>query len=89
MFLESLTKLGTPQIDDGEVVRTCYPAMRHAQGDTITPRDCILLKSGPRKTDLPFVAKVAAMWENPDDGKSLTKSHFMYFLTTTIALNRM
>lgn len=46
--------------------------MRHAQGDTITPRDCILLKSGPRKTDLPFVAKVAAMWENPDDGKSLS-----------------
>lgn len=43
--------------------------MRHIQGDIICPYDCVLLKSGPRKTDLPFVAKVAAMWENPEDGK--------------------
>jgi hypothetical protein len=43
--------------------------MRHEEGDVICPRDCILLKSGPRKTDLPFVAKVAALWENPDDGE--------------------
>ena len=43
--------------------------MRHVQGDIISPHDCVLLKSGPRRTDLPFVAKVAAMWENPEDGK--------------------
>jgi hypothetical protein len=43
--------------------------MRHEEGDVICPRDCILLKSGPRKTDLPFVAKVAALWENPEDGE--------------------
>lgn len=44
--------------------------MRHTEaGDTIQPRDCILLKAGLRKTDLPFVAKVSALWENPDDGK--------------------
>lgn len=55
-------------MDDKEVVRKCYPAMRHVQGDVIYPRDSILLKAGPRKIDLPFVAKVAAMWENPDDG---------------------
>lgn len=50
------------------VVRTCYPAMRHIEGDTITPKDSVLLKAGPRKIDLPFVAKVAALWENPEDG---------------------
>jgi len=65
-------------IDDGAVVRTCYPAMRHAQGDIITPRDCILLKSGPRKIDLPFVAKVAAMWENPDDGEMMVSLLWYY-----------
>lgn len=42
--------------------------MRHTEGDIIEPRDCVLLKAGPRKNDLPFVAKVAALWENPEDG---------------------
>lgn len=42
--------------------------MRHVSGDVLKPRDCVLLKSGPRKADLPFVAKIAALWENPDDG---------------------
>lgn len=43
--------------------------MRHSEGDKIVPRDCVLLKAGPRKNDLPFVAKIAALWENPEDGK--------------------
>lgn len=42
--------------------------MKHESGDVLRPRDCVLLKSGPRKADLPFVAKIAALWENPDDG---------------------
>lgn len=37
----------------------------------IRARDCVLLKSGPRKTDLPFVAKVAALFENPADGEMM------------------
>jgi hypothetical protein len=45
--------------------------MRHDGGDVIQARDCVLLKSGPRKTDLPFVAKVAALWENPLDGEMM------------------
>lgn len=57
------------QSDDTVVTRTCYPAMRHAEGDIIQPRDCVLLKSGQRKGDLPFVAKISALWENPEDGK--------------------
>jgi len=39
------------------------------EGDIVRPRDCILLASGNRKRDLPFVAKVTALWENPEDGE--------------------
>ena len=49
--------------------RICYVSMKHVEGDVVSPRDCILLASGNRKKDLPFVAKVTALWENPDDGK--------------------
>ena len=51
------------------MARICYASMKHVEGDVVSPRDCILLASGNRKKDLPFVAKVTALWENPDDGK--------------------
>ena len=35
--------------------------------EVINVRDAVLLKSGPRKKDLPFVARVAAIWEQ-DEG---------------------
>ncbi|GAB6024336.1 hypothetical protein CHUAL_009505 [Chamberlinius hualienensis] len=57
--------------DDPPVRRRCFPAMRHIEGDIIRVRDCVLLKSGPRKNDLPYVAKVAALWENPEDGEMM------------------
>jgi len=44
--------------DEVRVGRTCYPAIRHALGDVVRVRDCLLLRSGPRPKDLPFVAKV-------------------------------
>lgn len=47
-------------------VRMCYGAMKHAEGDVIQPRDCVLLKSGPRVIDLPFVAKVGSLWQTHD-----------------------
>ncbi|KAB7497594.1 Bromo adjacent homology domain-containing 1 protein, partial [Armadillidium nasatum] len=52
--------------DEIWIVRKCYNAMRHKEGDTVRVRDCVLLRSGPRKTDLPYVAKVAALWEDPE-----------------------
>jgi hypothetical protein len=51
-------------------MRKCYPAIVHQEGDVIRVRDCILLRSGRKKFDLPFVAKVTALWENPDDGRT-------------------
>ena len=51
--------------------------MRHSEGDIVKPRHCILLASGHRKKDLPFVAKVTALYENPEDGEcSMTKINF-------------
>jgi hypothetical protein len=45
--------------------------MRHESGDVIQTRDCVLLKSGSRKNDLPYIAKIAALWENPSDGEMM------------------
>ncbi|KAJ8308968.1 hypothetical protein KUTeg_013842 [Tegillarca granosa] len=47
------------------VERSCYPCIRHIDGDVIHVRDCVLLRSGPRKSDIPYVAKVKAFWEDP------------------------
>ncbi|CAH1159388.1 unnamed protein product [Phyllotreta striolata] len=64
--------------DEMTVVRKCYPAMIHQGGDKIVPRDCVLLKAGPRKNDLPFVAKIASLWENPDDGEMMMSLLWYY-----------
>ena len=66
--------------------RICYSGMRHEEGDEeVAVKDCILLASGPRKKDLPYVAKVNSLWENPDDGESRkpnSSSSFLLILMT-------
>lgn len=64
--------------DDVAATRKCYPAMRHAQGDVVRVRDCILLKSGPKAKDLPYVAKVSALWENAEDGEMMMSLLWYY-----------
>lgn len=60
------------QSDDPPVPRTCYDSMRHEDcGDVIRPRDCVLLRAGGKRNELPYVAKVAQLWENPEDGESI------------------
>ena len=50
--------------------RICYNTMRHEEGDEeVSVKDCILLASGNRKKDLPYIAKVNSLWENPEDGE--------------------
>lgn len=58
------------QSDDHQVVRTRYPAMVHDCGDIVRPGDCVLLRAGSKKNELGYVAKVASLWENPEDGIS-------------------
>ena len=63
------------QNEEAPVERICYQTMRHEEGDEqVSAKDCILLASGNRKRDLPFIAKVTALWENPEDGKSCSAS---------------
>lgn len=62
-------------------MRRCYPAIKHEEGEIIHVRDCVLLKSGPRKTDLPFVAKITALWESPESMLCPILSYDLFLLT--------
>ncbi|KAJ6634596.1 Bromo adjacent likey domain-containing 1 protein [Pseudolycoriella hygida] len=64
--------------DDVQVIRTRYPAMRHDSGDIIEPGDCVLLRAGGKKNELPYVAKVASLWENPEDGEMMMSLLWYY-----------
>lgn len=50
--------------------------MIHDAGDIIRPGDCVLLRAGSKKNELPYVAKVASLWENPEDGKYKEKDKY-------------
>lgn len=63
--------------DDPLVLRTCYPAMRHREGDIIRTRDCVLLKAN-EDNELPYVAKVAHLWENHEDGEMMMSLLWYY-----------
>jgi hypothetical protein len=52
--------------------------MKHCEGDVVKLRDCILLASGHRKKDLPFIAKVTSLWENPNDGEMMMSLLWYY-----------
>ncbi|XP_015413018.1 PREDICTED: bromo adjacent homology domain-containing 1 protein [Myotis davidii] len=47
-------------------------------GETIRVRDTVLLKSGPRKTSTPYVAKISALWENPESGELMMSLLWYY-----------
>ncbi|XP_077521518.1 uncharacterized protein LOC144132753 isoform X2 [Amblyomma americanum] len=75
---EPIQKVVVMNNEDSPRFRLCFPAMRHVEGDVIRVRDCVLLRSGPRKIDLPFVAKVAALWENAEDGEMMMSLLWYY-----------
>ena len=60
------------------VMRKCYPAIKHTEGVVVRMRDCILLNSGSNSKDLPFVAKVSALWENKDGGEMMMSLLWYY-----------
>ncbi|GIX93348.1 bromo adjacent homology domain-containing 1 protein [Caerostris darwini] len=64
--------------DSTPIPRLCYPSIEHIEGDIISEKDCVLLKSGPKDTDLPYVAKVFAFWENPEDGEMMMSLLWYY-----------
>lgn len=56
----------------------CYPAIKHIEGDVIQVRDSVLLRSGVKQTDLPYIAKVCAFWEDAETG-GVMMSLFWYY----------
>ncbi|XP_044150504.1 bromo adjacent homology domain-containing 1 protein [Bufo gargarizans] len=66
------------------VVNEPEPALRRSyqaverNGEIIRVRDTVLLKSGPRKKSMPYVAKISALWEDPKSGE-LMMSLFWYY----------
>uniref|UniRef100_A0A8C4R6G4 BAH domain-containing protein n=1 Tax=Eptatretus burgeri TaxID=7764 RepID=A0A8C4R6G4_EPTBU len=59
------------------VQRRCFRAVSR-RDELIGERDCVLLRSGPRRKCMPYVAKVSALWEEPHTGE-LTMSLFWYY----------
>lgn len=61
--------------------------MLHEEGEEeVVVKDCILLAAGSRKNDLPFVAKVTSLWENPQDGESNIYYNFGIIFFCTVNL---
>uniref|UniRef100_A0A3B4ZHN9 Bromo adjacent homology domain-containing 1 protein-like n=1 Tax=Stegastes partitus TaxID=144197 RepID=A0A3B4ZHN9_9TELE len=54
--------------EDETALRQCYEGVER-DGEVIRVRDTVLLRSGPRKKSLPYVAKISALWEDPKTGE--------------------
>lgn len=63
-----LSVLLCSQGEEAPVLRTCFKGVQR-DGELIQVRDTVLLKSGPRKKSLPYVAKISALWEEPETGR--------------------
>ncbi|XP_077366713.1 bromo adjacent homology domain-containing 1 protein [Festucalex cinctus] len=63
--------------EDETALRQCYDGVER-DGEVIRVRDTVLLRSGPRKKSLPYVAKISALWEDPKTGE-LMMSLFWYY----------
>lgn len=56
----------------------CYPAIKHVEGDVIYVKDSVLLRSGVRTTDLPYIAKICAFWEDAETGNVMMSLYWYY-----------
>ncbi|KAM3961479.1 LOW QUALITY PROTEIN: uncharacterized protein ACR2FA_004373 [Aphomia sociella] len=55
----------------------CWSRMSHASGDRVSRGDCVLLRASVARAQ-PFVARVASLWENPDDGEMMVSLVWYY-----------
>lgn len=59
------------------MLRKCFEGVQR-DGELIQVRDTVLLKSGPRKKSLPYVAKISALWEDPESGRTRAAQQVTY-----------
>ncbi|XP_028174510.1 uncharacterized protein LOC114363087 isoform X2 [Ostrinia furnacalis] len=65
--------------NDSRLDRTarCWARMTHASGDSVARGDCVLLRASLARAQ-PFVARVASLWQNPDDGEMMVSLVWYY-----------
>ncbi|XP_022826906.1 uncharacterized protein LOC111356679 isoform X4 [Spodoptera litura] len=65
--------------NDSKLDRTarCWSRMTHASGDSVSRGDCVLLRASLARAQ-PYVARVASLWENPDDGEMMVSLVWYY-----------
>ncbi|XP_050668820.1 uncharacterized protein LOC126968060 [Leptidea sinapis] len=60
-----------------DMTARCWSRMSHASGDRVARGDCVLLRASPARAQ-PFVARVASLWENPNDGEMMVSLVWYY-----------
>ncbi|GBP09132.1 Bromo adjacent homology domain-containing 1 protein [Eumeta japonica] len=55
----------------------CWSRMTHTSGDCVARGDCVLLRASSARAQ-PFVARVARLWENPEDGEMMVSLVWYY-----------
>ncbi|KAM9571584.1 uncharacterized protein ACWYII_000263 isoform 1-T3 [Salvelinus alpinus] len=63
--------------EETTVLRKCFEGVKR-DGEVIWVRDTVLLRSGPRKKSLPYIAKISALWEDSESGEMMM-SLFWYY----------
>ncbi|KAJ8720237.1 hypothetical protein PYW07_012280 [Mythimna separata] len=65
--------------NDSRLDRTarCWSRMTHTSGDSVARGDCVLLRASLARAQ-PYVARVASLWENPDDGEMMVSLVWYY-----------
>uniref|UniRef100_A0A674C7G2 Bromo adjacent homology domain-containing 1 protein-like n=1 Tax=Salmo trutta TaxID=8032 RepID=A0A674C7G2_SALTR len=63
--------------EETTVLRKCFEGVKR-DGEIIWVRDTVLLRSGPRKKSLPYIAKISALWEDSESGEMMM-SLFWYY----------
>ena len=58
-----------------KVMRKYYIGIQR-NDEVIYVRDSVLLKSGPRRKDLPFVARVSGFWEEAEGEAIISQNYF-------------
>ncbi|KAL4238928.1 Bromo adjacent y [Mactra antiquata] len=75
---EGVMKKITNIFDGQSVQRRCYNGIIHEDGDTIQVKDCVLVCSGRKEKDIPYVAKVSNFWEDPSNGEMMMSVLWFY-----------